>query len=299
MDFQIRNCTTPSDDFISSQSSRSQLRCGCEDIKSSESAAHLRPENTKLFFTEPLHYTGSGKLSFFRTFFVLFVFLSLPACSSIYQSGFTNFSRYYEQPLPEDVIPWLQQGEQTQPGELLLRASLKVHGETRRERLFQAVKVLSPSLRYDAWENTLMFKRTAEQLFEDGVAGGCADFALIQVSLFRIVEIPARLVITADSDWIKRFRKNSLAITVGHVFIEVYLEDKWYLVDPAFGTIYSSYTPGGLYYPHRGIFCLRGIDYWTLNLKSVEQLNTLFAIWSETIIPELYRMPQYTKHKLQ
>jgi len=53
-DFSIRNCTTSSLIFMSSQSSHSQLCCGCEDIKTSEPAAHLRPKNSKLFLTEPL-----------------------------------------------------------------------------------------------------------------------------------------------------------------------------------------------------------------------------------------------------
>ena len=41
-------------DFMSSKSSRSQLRCGLEDIKSNEPAAHLRLEKPKLFLAGPL-----------------------------------------------------------------------------------------------------------------------------------------------------------------------------------------------------------------------------------------------------
>ena len=52
LDFQIRNCTASSAGLTSSQSSRSQLRCGCEDVKPTEPTAHLRLESSKLFIAE-------------------------------------------------------------------------------------------------------------------------------------------------------------------------------------------------------------------------------------------------------
>ena len=36
------------------KSSHSQLCCGCEDTKSTEPVAHLRPKKYKLFLTEPI-----------------------------------------------------------------------------------------------------------------------------------------------------------------------------------------------------------------------------------------------------
>jgi hypothetical protein len=52
LDFLIRNCTTDSAHFLFSKSSHSQLCCGFENKKSTESVAHLRQKLSKLFLAE-------------------------------------------------------------------------------------------------------------------------------------------------------------------------------------------------------------------------------------------------------
>jgi len=212
--------------------------------------------------------------------------------------GTADFSRFRDRALPAETARWLMPGPQSQANDLILQASRKIDGRNRRERLYQAVEYVWTNFRYDNWLNDQMFQRTAARMFEDGILGGCSDFALVMVALFRAVGIPARLVLTANADWLKKYRANPLAIVNGHVFIEVFLEDHWHLADPTYRKLFIGYEIANPFYPRGELFCLRGVDYWSLGLESVEQLNRTYARITASSIPERYRDPNYAVHEL-
>ena len=189
-------------------------------------------------------------------------------------------------------------GPQTEANDLILQASREIDGRNRRERLYQAVEYVWTNFRYDNWLNDQMFQRTVVRMFEDGILGGCSDFALVMVALFRTVGIPARLVLTANTDWLEKYRANPLAIINGHVFIEVFLEHRWHLVDPTYRKLFVGYEIATPFYPRGELFCLRGVDYWSLGLENVEQLNSTYARITASLIPERYRDPNYVAHEL-
>jgi len=209
-----------------------------------------------------------------------------------------DFSPFEDQPLPAEATRWLLPGPQTKVNDLILQASREIDGRNRRERLHQAVEYVWTHFRYDNWLNDQMFRRTAARMFEDGILGGCSDFALVMVALFRAAGIPARLVLTANTEWLRKYRANPLAIVNGHVFIEVFLEHRWHLVDPTYRKLFIGYDTANPRYPRGELFCLRGIDYWSLGLEDVVQLNRTYSRITASMIPERYRDPSYLAHQL-
>jgi len=89
--------------------------------------------------------------------------------------------------------------------------------------------------------------------------GGCADQAIVCGVLLQSAGIPAVWVKTMDVNWIWDFKKkrqfNSWS---GHVFLEIYLDGKWVLLDPGAPKIYVDYStksrilPGNRFAYHKG-----------------------------------------------
>jgi transglutaminase-like putative cysteine protease len=82
------------------------------------------------------------------------------------------------------------------------------------------------------------FDRSAHNILKSKQVAGCADCALVFVTLARAMNIPAIFVQTANIMWIKRVQKgiNPYSVT-GHAFAEFYCKGKWLLADPAKGAI--------------------------------------------------------------
>jgi len=87
-------------------------------------------------------------------------------------------------------------------------------------------------------------KATVDQLLASRRLGGCHDYALVYGAVARELGYPALMVDTANVEWIKRFQKGEQGPHVGHVFVEVFLIDKWVLVDPTGGPyVENGYDP--------------------------------------------------------
>lgn len=212
------------------------------------------------------------------------------------KSGF-DFSLFKDSSIPEDVKPWLEAGDQSILTGSILEAAERISGKNRRERLYQAMDYVWRNFSYDIWFNSLAFTQTAEELFKSKKLGGCSDFALVQITLFRAVGIPSRMVITANVDWLLNSRFHSLAMSEGHSFIEVYLEDKWLLVDTTYRWLFSDYDPGNRSYPHGEYFCKRGVDFWDMGIRNVPDSDKLLKDLAANYCND-YKMPLYEKYPI-
>jgi len=143
------------------------------------------------------------------------------------------------------------------------------------ERIQAAMRYVGEHLAYDPAENARQFLRDADQLFADQTLGGCAEFALAELALLRAMGFEARLALTANDKWIKRWRENDLATPNGHSFIEVLLDGKWLLLDPTYFNVYGDYEPGAQYLPGNEIFMTRCGDFWEIGVTSVEIANAM------------------------
>jgi hypothetical protein len=87
-------------------------------------------------------------------------------------------------------------------------------------------------------------KATVDEVLASHRLSGCHDFALIFAAVARELGYPAVMVDTASIDWIGRFQRGEQGSHVGHVFVEVYLTDRWILVDSTSGAyVERGYDP--------------------------------------------------------
>jgi transglutaminase-like putative cysteine protease len=228
-------------------------------------------------------------------FFVAFLF---SGCAHWVDSRYPfDFREFQDSPLPVDAACWLKGGEQSIITQRIEAEAGKIYGKNRRERLFRAMRHVWQYFSYDRWLNALKFTRTADELYENRVLGGCSDYALAEIAMFRALGIPSRIVVTANVDWIYQYRQDDLAMAEGHSFIEVFLEDRWYLVDSTYRWLFSDYDPGRPSYPHGEYFCRRGKDFWYMGLKDGEDLDRILGERALNY-PEDFEDPGYPKYPI-
>ena len=208
-----------------------------------------------------------------------------------------DFNKFHDTPLTPDVSAWLMGGEQGRITPRIRAMAAEIRGRNRRERLYKAMRKIWQVFTYDGWLNEVKFSRTADELYKSRVLGGCSDFALVEITLFRAVGIPARMILTANVDWMAKRKKDELVPVEGHSFIEVFLEDRWYLVDSTYRWLYSAYDPERSGFPHGEIFCMRGRDFWDMGLRNTRHLQKLLGAFALAYKGD-YHEPRYPKAPL-
>lgn len=154
---------------------------------------------------------GVSKKKTKNHFYQTIVFYSLfwAGCVPLFGTIFPfDFTKFHDGHIPGDVAVWLESGEQGAITSRIAKDSIKISGKNRRERLYRAMHYIWQTFSYDGWLNTEAFRRTADELFESRILGGCSDFALVEITLFRAVGIPSRMVITANVDWIYQYHQD-------------------------------------------------------------------------------------------
>ena len=89
-------------------------------------------------------------------------------------------------------------------------------------------------------------KLTINDLFRDKKLSGCHDHALVVAGVLRFLGYPVVMVDCADINWAQNYPKNPDSGFIGHVFLEVFVENKWILLDPTggfFSTVYDHDSP--------------------------------------------------------
>lgn len=208
-------------------------------------------------------------------------------------SAYVDFGRTRDRPLPPEAALWLEGGNQSLVSPRIAGEAALIQGQTRRERLYRGMEYLWGRFVYDGALDLLMVTQSADTLFERGILGGCADYALVEAAFFRAMGIPVRMTVTVQRQWVLACRRNPLSLPEGHVFLEVYLEDAWYLVDSSYRILYSEIDPHSPFYPGGEIACLKGRDFQEMGLHSVEGLIREMHRCADGADLEAYREPPY------
>ena len=111
------------------------------------------------------------------------------------------------------------------------------------ERTLAAIhRWIAANLKYDA--NAAYEYRDFGQACDGKTYGGCADYAVVFTALARANGIPTVFVKTMDADWIRQFRAAGTCTSWrGHVFLEVFVDGKWRLLEPGNLVLYDDYDP--------------------------------------------------------
>lgn len=138
---------------------------------------------------------------------------------------------------------------------------------------------------------------TAGQLIEQHKLGGCHDYGLVFAAAARQLGYPAVMVDAADLLWMRRAAAGKQGSYKGHVFVEVYLEGRWMLIDSTNGWyIPDGYDPANPLLPvGDGFYVIRkGLDTWDYDIHSNQELQQLMDVTaaeqsgSELILPQAF-----------
>jgi hypothetical protein len=139
----------------------------------------------------------------------------------------------------------------------ILAQANKLKGDSEMETLRNVLNWMQTALKYDgekayAWRNY-------DDVVREKTYGGCADEGIVCGVLLKGAGIPTVWVKTMDVAWIWDFKKGRpFKSWSGHVFLEVFAEGKWMLLDPGGRTIYQGYStqsrilPGNRFAYHKG-----------------------------------------------
>jgi hypothetical protein len=86
--------------------------------------------------------------------------------------------------------------------------------------------------------------RNFDQAIKEKTYSGCADQGIVCGVLLKGAGIPTIWVKTMDVPWIWDFKKDrKFESWSGHVYLEVYVDGKWMLLNPGAKLIYMDYSP--------------------------------------------------------
>lgn len=125
-------------------------------------------------------------------------------------------------------------------------AALKTSDD--RATLSHVLQWMDSQLKYDG--DRAYEWRNYDTVVSEQCYGGCADQAIVCGALLKAAGIPTVWVKTMDVTWIWDFKKKRpFSVWSGHVFLEVFLDDQWVLLDPGAATIYKDYSTGSRILP--------------------------------------------------
>ncbi|MFC1549932.1 transglutaminase-like domain-containing protein [Candidatus Neomarinimicrobiota bacterium] len=134
---------------------------------------------------------------------------------------------------------------------------------------------------------SMIGKKTVNELYETKTYYGCHSAALVISSILREFGFPAVMIETASIDWAYDYNDNPNLAFGGHVMTEVYVEDKWILLDNNCQYIedYSYLNPfistaGN----NRGLFVYaKGIDTWDYGVRDESDTHSMMINFADNL----------------
>ncbi len=151
------------------------------------------------------------------------------------------------------------------------------------------LKWMDRNLKYDA--NRAYTWRNYDDVMREKTYGGCADQSIVCGVLLKGGGIPVVWVKTMDVSWIWDFKKGrQFKSWSGHVFLEVYVDKKWMLLDPGAKMVYKDYSPKARILPGNRFAYHKGNDpkEMIMSLQWEEwkrQTETYFRALDESLLP--------------
>lgn len=110
--------------------------------------------------------------------------------------------------------------------------------------------------------STQKFSRNVIDIFNSKTYSGCSDIGLMMASILREKNIPTIYVETAKVEWLEKALNHlpESDMMLGHIFLELFIENKWYLYDPTFHIIYDGYNKNNINYPRGYIVFNKGLN---------------------------------------
>ena len=173
--------------------------------------------------------------------------------------------------------------------EAIAKLATKLKGSENRKTLENVLAWMDSNLTYD--DKLAYGWRDFDTVVAQRCYGGCADQSIVCGALLQSAGIPTVWVKTMDVEWIWDFKKKrSFTAWSGHVFLEIFLDGKWVLLDPGASMIYTDYSPRARILPGNRFAYHKGTDpkrmVMSLQWEDWKRQTTLhFTKLDESLLP--------------
>lgn len=162
---------------------------------------------------------------------------------------------------------FLKQGEQTQITDDISKIA-SGFSEEGLDLVVKIIKWIRKNLKSNSdkkVKDKVFRQRTADQIIKDGYTTGCTDIGLVFIALARAKNIPTKYVETIRRKWMESEDEDFIE---GHIFAEVFFNDKWYIIDPTEACLKFWYD--------RWIVFAEGLDSWDIGIRNYQELKEKF-----------------------
>lgn len=157
---------------------------------------------------------------------------------------------------------WLREGEQSRLTKKIKEISKSFKG-TDFEKIVKILewinRKLKPSPKQKENATKILARRTVDKMIKDGFYSGCHDAAVVFVTLARSVGIPAKFL-----EGIDKINPQDR----GHCVSEVFINERWIIVDPIPRVIYIIPRRSNFY--KKNYLVGEGLDSWDVGVKSFD-----------------------------
>ena len=138
------------------------------------------------------------------------------------------------------------------------------------------------------------FERSVEEIIQSRIYTGCNDVGLVLSTILRMKGIPTVFVSSGKVDWIEEsHEQRKTDIIRGHVFLEIYLNDEWYLFDSANGYIYLGYDYNNLSLPKNYYVFKKTLNNWEFGANTINDNNKIMRDAFKDFDISDYKDPKY------
>jgi hypothetical protein len=142
----------------------------------------------------------------------------------------------------------------------------------------------------------VLVRRTASELLKARTLSGCNDWGILFTTLARACGLPAIYVKAIKKSWARRWMEgDESGKHLGHVFIEVYVNKKWILVDSTTGFYYTKYKPSEPNLPRGHYAYSKSKDPWDIGAKSMYIVNKTLENIAEYLDGRKLVEPRYPR----
>ena len=210
--------------------------------------------------------------------------LLLTFCSSVQAEQPAFDSIDYASPAKYLAIP-----ESLGDREAIAKQASALKSTKDRRTVSNVLHWMATQLKYEA--DQAYHWRNYDTVVAERCYGGCADQAIVCGVLLKSAGIPTIWVKTMDVPWIWSFkRKRPFQSWSGHVFLEVYLDGQWVLLDPGAAKVYLDYSTKSRILPGNRFAYHKGNDPKTMIMSLQweawkEQTTAFFTALDESLLP--------------
>ncbi len=150
-------------------------------------------------------------------------------------------------------------------------------------------------------KHTKKFACTVEEIFARKTFSGCSDIGLAMATILRIKKIPTVYVESAKLEWIKYVQEKDekQELMQGHIFLEIFLDNKWYLYDPTFRKVYDDYDYNNIFLPREYVVFAKGLNCHEIGVHSVLDEKRISINILQDFDTSSYKTPNYKEIDLK